>query len=102
MSDTDALPPPLTPTIVSQVKRTQNWTLITIGLLAIVAIGARQQLMVLLYKTLQITLAVVVSYHADRLLFRFAPGIELDMLKDNVSAARLLARALVAVAVVLG
>jgi len=69
----------------------------------LVAMIADQQLGVLVYKVAQVLVAMVLIYIADRTLFRMAPfGITPDMPQTNFGAARLLARALVALAIIIG
>jgi hypothetical protein len=60
-------------------------------------------LSVVAYKAVLLTLATVLAYQIDRALFQHAPGMH--ALRDTnpmLAAARLIARALVFLAVVLG
>jgi hypothetical protein len=80
-----------------------GWTLVTVVLIGAIAYIAPQQLQVVTYKTLLLTLAVVLAYHADRALYaRVRDRLGEDMPRDVFSAARLLTRAIVFLAVVLG
>lgn len=64
---------------------------------------APAQLQVTAYKVSLVTLAVVLGYLADRALFaRAADRIAYDQPRDIYSSARLVARALIVFAVVLG
>ncbi len=79
-----------------------GWWIITGAALAVVGYMAGQQVMVLVYKVLQVTLGLLIAYTADRSLFHRALEINGDMPRDIFGAARLLARALVVLAVILG
>lgn len=84
------------------VKRLGWWYLaITVGLV-VVGLVASQQLAVLAFKVSQVCIGVLLAYIADRTLFRHAPDIAEDMAPDALSGARLLARAIVALAVIVG
>lgn len=82
--------------------RLLGWNVLTIIAVAAVLIIAPQQIGVLIYKVLQVTLGVALAYGADRALFLNADDINRDMTRDSVSAARILARAVVAFAVIIG
>ena len=83
-------------------RRFGPWWLASLVALLLVVWLAPQQVSVLIYKLLQITIAVKAAYWADRALFRHAPPIDDTMLADPLHAARLLARAIVAFAVIVG
>lgn len=86
----------------TSVKRLGWWYLaITIGLI-VVGLVANQQLAVLAYKVAQVCLGVLIAYVADRTLFRHAPDVSDDMPADFFGGCRLIARAIIAVAVILG
>lgn len=80
--------------------RLWGWWLVS--LLASVGIAwfAPQQIGVLVYKVLQVVLGINIAYLADRELFRNVPPID-TVSHDAFGAARLLSRALIAVAVLL-
>lgn len=84
------------------VLRVWPWLLASAVALLLVAWVSPQQVSVLLYKLAQVTFAVTVAYWADRSLFRCAPPIERGMRRDQLGAARLIARGLVVLAIVLG
>jgi len=80
-----------------------GWSLVTVALVAAIAYVAPKQLEVVTYKTLLLTLAVVLSYHADRAIFkRVRDRLGPDMPRDIFAAARLLSRALIFLGCVLG
>lgn len=79
-----------------------GWWLLAIVAIIIVSFRAPQQLEVLIYKVLQVALAIGLSYMADRSLFKNAPGIDVSYDRDPVSAARIIARAIVALAITVG
>jgi len=86
-----------------KIPRMSGWTLITIGLVAAIWVVSPKQLEVVAYKTLLLTLAVVLSYHADRAIFkRVRDRLGPDMPRDIFAAARLLSRALIFLGCVLG
>ncbi|MBI4521697.1 MAG: hypothetical protein HY701_12725 [Gemmatimonadetes bacterium] len=84
------------------VQRVWTWMLASVLALAVVAWVAPQQVSVLVYKLAQVTFAITVAYWADRTLFRFAPAIERGMPRDQLSAARVIARALIVLAILVG
>jgi hypothetical protein len=89
-------------TVVTRVKRFGSWWLATLIGLIIISIIAGHQVGVLIYKVLQITLALGISYAADRSLFRQTIGIDINLPDSPLGAARLIARAIVAMAIILG
>ena len=84
------------------LRRMPGWWGASIVALAVIVAIAPQQISVLVYKLAQVTIGVKVSYWADRALFRNAPGITSGMPRDTFSAARILARAVIAFAVIVG
>lgn len=77
------------------------WALAIIPLTAVLLI-APQQGEVLLFKVTQLAIAVLIGYWADRVVFANAPPIRAKMPRDVVSAARLLARAIVQGFIIVG
>ncbi len=57
---------------MSRIPRMTDWLLITLALLAAIAVLSPQQLPVSLYKLSLITMAAVVGYWIDRSLFPYA------------------------------
>lgn len=95
--------PPATRTAVKgHSKRFGGWWVVSLAALAIVLILAPQQGEVLVYKICQVMIALLLSYWADRMIFCNAPAINKRMPRDTLSAARLLTRALVALAIIIG
>ena len=84
------------------VKRFGGWWLLALIPLGAVLVLAPQQGEVLLYKLCQVAIAVLLSYWADRVIFRNAPQIDPAMPRDIVSAARLLTRAIVVLGILVG
>jgi hypothetical protein len=83
--------------------RMSGWTLLAVVLIGAVYLVAPAQLSVVVYKVTLLALATVLAYLIDRSLFkRVRDRVNENMPRDVFSAARLLARALVFVAVVLG
>jgi hypothetical protein len=83
--------------------RMSGWTLLAVVLIGAVYLVAPAQLSVVVYKVTLLALATVLAYLIDRSLFkRVRDRVNEKMPRDVFSAARLLARALVFVAVVLG
>lgn len=79
------------------------WWLYAAVLLGLIAWVAPQQIEVVLYKLTLVALATVVAYMADRELFKRCPvQIRAVMPKDTFGAARLIARSLIFIGVVLG
>lgn len=86
-----------------RLPRLWGWKIATIGAALAVVVIAPQQAGVVAYKLSLITLALVLGYWADRSLFARAPvRLDQSLPRDAVAAARLLARAVVVLAVVLG
>lgn len=77
------------------------WSATAIALI-IVALYAPQQVPVLVYKILQVTIAVTVGYLADRSLFGHLGAISEAPQQGSFGAARIIARALIVVGVILG
>lgn len=70
--------------------------------LVFILLRAPQQGEIIVYKLLLVFIAVPVCYMVDRSLYRNAPGIDVGYERDNVSAARLIARAIVSFAIIYG
>src|SRR5690349_16693959 len=88
---------------IKALPRMWDWALYAIGLLLVVWLVAPAQLSVVVYKVTLLALATVLAYVIDRSLFKRARDrIDNKMPRDVFSAARLLSRALVFLAVVLG
>ena len=87
--------------VMTHVRRLPGWWLVVFAAAAIVAVIASQQIGVLLWKVLQVAAAIPAAYAADKTLFRDAPGIA-EAPRDIYGGARILARALVAHAVITG
>lgn len=86
-----------------KLPRMWDWWVYAVLSIGFVAWLAPAQLPVTAYKVSLVTLALVIGYLADRALFkRAADRIEPGQARDVYSAARLVARALVVFAVVLG
>ena len=85
-----------------KLPRMWQWYLITVGLVVAIHFVAPQQLSVVTYKVLLVTLAAVLAFTIDRSLFKAWGVLTEGMVRDNLGAARVLARALVFLAVVLG
>ena len=82
--------------------RKWQWYIVTAALMVAIYFVAPQQLSVVTYKVLLVSLAGVLALTIDRSLYkRWGPLID-GMERSNVGAARVLARALVFLAVVLG
>ena len=90
-------------TILKKLPRMWDWILLTIALFVLVWYVAPQQLQIVLYKTLLVSLAAVLTFWIDRSLFaRMSDRIENKMKRDIVSAGRVLSRALIFLGCVLG
>jgi len=87
---------------VQHAKRWGGWWVAALGLLIVIGFLASQQLEVLTYKVAQVCVGLLMSYVADRTLFSNAPEITCDMPSDVVGGARLVARAIVALGVLVG
>lgn len=80
--------------MLDNLKRLPGWWAVSLILLGIVGWVAFQQLGVLLYKTSQVVLGVVLGYLADKTLYRHCPPV--DMLQyDFYAGCRLVSRALI-------
>lgn len=88
--------------VLANARRLRGWLISSAVAAALIAFVAPQQLPVLVFKVAQVTIAIMLAYGADRSLFFNAPGLVADMPRDLLSAARILARAILALAVVLG
>ena len=83
--------------------RMWDWWLTALVAAAVVAWLAPAQLQITAYKVSLVTIAIVLGYWADRALFkRAADRIEERSLRDFYASARIVARAIVVLAVVLG
>lgn len=87
---------------VKHAKRFGGWWVAAFGLVAVIGFVASQQLPVLMFKVSQVCIGLMLSYVADRTLFSNAPDVDHGMPRDTVSGARLVARAIVALAVIIG
>lgn len=87
---------------VRTLLRVGDWIFLTALLLGVVWWFAPQQLSVVLYKVVLVLLAFVLAYMIDRSLFRKLKGISTSTPGDVLSAARVLARAIVLFAIVQG
>jgi hypothetical protein len=85
------------------LSRMRVWLAVTAALMLLMWWLAPQQLSVVSYKAVLLTLATVLAYQIDRGLFQHAPSMR-ELLNTNpvLAAARLIARALVFLGVVLG
>jgi hypothetical protein len=86
--------------MIDTVRRLGGWLWISTVALLLIGYLAPQQVGVLLFKILQITLGVCLGYTADRELFKYVTPID-KVDADAFGAARLLARAIVVVGVLL-
>ena len=77
------------------------WYAISAVLLVVLAIIARQQIGLLLLKTIYISIALALGYYADRTIFAAYRPFELLQKDPVVFAAAMIRRALVVSAVVL-
>lgn len=87
---------------VVHAKRFGGWWLAAFGLVVVIGFIANQQLEVLAYKIAQVCVGVLLAYVADRSLFHHAPDITDDMPADPLRGARIIARAIIALAVIVG
>lgn len=87
---------------LAPVLRLWGWWALTAVLLAVIGALAPHQIEVIAYKAALLALGVKFSYWADRALFANVPPIAAGMSRDAFGAARLLCRALIALAVILG
>jgi len=90
-----------------RLPRMWDWMALTVALFGMVAFFAPQQLNVVLYKALLVSIAAVLTFWVDRSIFkRVADRIE-DLRSDDIptsiyQGARILARALMFVGCALG
>lgn len=84
------------------VRRMWGWLVLSAVLLLLIHATAPQQVEVIVYKTALVTLAAALAYLVDRSLYRRLRGINTAMPQDMLSAARVLARAIVLLAIVVG
>lgn len=87
---------------VHHAKRFGGWWLGCLLLIGVIGLYANQQLPVLMFKAAQVCLGLLLAYVADRTLFSNAPDITSEMPTDMIGAARIVARAIVALAVIVG
>ena len=81
---------------MSRIPRMTDWLLITLALLAAIAVLSPQQLPVSLYKLSLITMAAVVGYWIDRSLFPYArPDDAVLIPSHTLQAAAQLRRAII-------
>lgn len=73
--------------MLNKMPRMTDWLLITLVLLAIIALLSPQQLPVSLYKLSLITMAAVVGYWIDRSLFPYARPDQLEVGTANGSSS---------------
>lgn len=85
--------------VAQQWTRMPGWWLASAAALGIVAAIAPHQLTVVVYKLALVTLGVQVVYWSDRMLFRNTARVDGKLPKDVYGGYRLLARAIVAHAV---
>lgn len=88
--------------VKAQSKRFGAWWIISLAALLWVLWSSPENGTVLVYKLCMVTVGLLLAYWADRVLMRKAPDIEMGMPRDSVSAARILARAIIAYAVING
>ena len=89
--------------IIPHLPRMWDWIALTITLFSVIAYIAPQQLSVVLYKSLLVSLAAVMTFWVDRSLFaRCADRMNSEAPRDLVTAARTLCRALMFVGCVIG
>ena len=89
-------------TALRNFRRMPGWAAGAAGLLGLLAWLSPPQVEVLLFKLSLVTLALLLGYLADRSLFARAPRVDSALPPDVYGGARLLARALVVLAVILG
>lgn len=83
-------------------KRFGGWWLLSIAALIWVMWSSPENGTVLTYKLAMVTVGLLLAYWADRVLFRHTLDIDDTMEADVVSAARLLCRAIITLAVIHG
>lgn len=84
--------------MIDKIKRLKGWWLATIIVFGAIAVIAPQQIGVLLYKILQVTLGIIISYLADKALFKHVPAVD-EVDHGVFGASRIIARALIAIGV---
>lgn len=72
---------------MSRIPRMTDWLLITLALLAAIAVLSPQQLPVSLYKLSLITMAAVVGYWIDRSLFPYARPDDAVLIPSHILQA---------------
>ena|SRR5688572_4727165 len=87
---------------VKHVKRWGGWWAGVVLLVGVVGFVASQQIPVLLFKVSQVCIGVGLAYWTDRTMFSNAPEIHCDMPSDAIGAARLIARAIIVLGIVVG
>ena len=89
--------------LIARIPRMSGWILLTIVLLAVIYQISPKNLPILVYKGSLVTVAGVITYWLDRSLYsRMSDRINKEMPRDMLSSARVLSRALIFLAVVLG
>jgi hypothetical protein len=83
------------------VKRWGGWWVGAVGLVAVIGLIADEQLEVMAYKVALVCVGQLLSYVADRTIFSNAPEVSYEM-SGEVAAARLHARALIFLGVMIG
>lgn len=86
----------------SAIKRNGVLWVLLILALGVVGYIALQQIPVLIFKNLLVINAVVLAYLADRTLFSNTVGVDETLENSALGPARILARAIVALAVIAG
>lgn len=86
---------------VQHARRWGGWWIAGFVLVGVIGFIASQQLPVLLFKASQVCIGLPLAYVADRTLFSNAPDVKCDM-TGEVGGARLIARAIVALGVIIG
>jgi hypothetical protein len=86
----------------SYAPRLTGWMALAVVLLVGLAVLQPQQMGVILYKIALVVVAVVVSYAADRSIYGRVDKLNETLKRDTVGAARVLSRAIIFVAVMLG
>lgn len=84
---------------VQQWTRMRGWWLASAAALGVVTVIAPHQLTIVVYKLALVTIGVQAVYWSDRMLFRNTVHIDGKLPKDVYGGCRLLARAIVAHAV---
>lgn len=87
---------------ISRLPRMTAWSLITLCLLVLLALIRPEQLQVVLYKLLLVTLAAVIAYWIDRSLFPYKQDRPHQCIGGIHIVGAWLRRALIVLACVLG